>query len=290
MKQDIHAAWGSIFEFNNPMDFFTHNSEYWKSMIYDRQVLVFKGMDFTKVDFVAFCSNFGDLWSESDYHYSSEAKGMELVDYQSTKIGIVPFSNIRMRRLGMDKMPWHADIPNRQIKPFPMRTLWMVNNPNPDSGITTWLNIEHGINLLPDLLKKQISDIKIVQQSWYNAGTEVREFDFIKHHPVTGAASLRLNFYCDPERNIRDAWIKSVKVCGKLLPPKEILKPYFDFLAAQPELVYTHRWDVFDIVVYDNWPFVHKRTPLVFDPTLERLMYRTNIDHNFSQYNKERIK
>ena len=82
-----------------------------------------------------------------------------------------------------------------------------------------------------------------------------------------------------PEENITDAWIKKVKFKGELVDPKPILSPYYKFLETQKDLLYTHKWDDYDIVIYDNWPFVHERSRLEFDPSLERKFYRTNIDH-----------
>jgi alpha-ketoglutarate-dependent taurine dioxygenase len=217
------------------------------------------------------------LWAEKDYEYSLES--VEMVDVGHRKIALSPISNKISPKLGLKFMPWHSDIPNKKIKPFPHRSLWMVSNPNPESGLTTWLNIEEGLDRLPENLKSQIQDIKIIQQSWYQQGTEVQEFDFIKMHPITGKPSLRLNYYCVPEEDINDAWIKKVKFKNEIMNPKPILSPYYKFLETQKDLLYTHKWDDFDIVIYDNWPFVHNRSRLEFDTNLERKFYRTNIDH-----------
>jgi alpha-ketoglutarate-dependent taurine dioxygenase len=278
MKEtQIHSEWGTIIEFENPLDFFKHDFSFWRNMIYDRKLIVFKRMNFSKQDYVKLCSHFGMLWAEKDYEYSLES--VEMVDVGHRKIALSPISNKISPKLGLKFMPWHSDIPNKKIKPFPHRSLWMVSNPNPESGLTTWLNIEEGLDRLPENLKSQIQDIKIIQQSWYQQGTEVQEFDFIKMHPITGKPSLRLNYYCVPEEDINDAWIKKVKFKNEIMDPKPILSPYYKFLETQKDLLYTHKWDDFDIVIYDNWPFVHNRSRLEFDTNLERKFYRTNIDH-----------
>jgi len=273
----IYDTWGSIYEFNDPLDFFRRDFYFWRNAIYDRKLIVFKKMNFSKQDYVKFCAHFGILWSARDYQYSIEA--VEMVSMKDRQVAISPMSNKISPKLGLKPMPWHSDIPNRKIKPFPHRTLWMVSNPNPDSGLTTWLNIEEGLDRLPKDLQDQIPHIKIIQQSWYKEGTDVQEFDFIKTHPITGKKSLRLNFYCVPEEEITDAWIKKVNYKGNIVDPKPILSPFYKFLITQQDLMYTHKWDDFDIVLYDNWPFVHERSRLEFDSTLERKFYRANIDH-----------
>jgi alpha-ketoglutarate-dependent taurine dioxygenase len=278
MKEtQIHSGWGTQIEFENPLDFFKQDFSFWRNMIYDRKLIVFKRMNFSMQDYVKLCSHFGMIWSAKDYEYSLES--VENIKVGNRQVAVSPISNKISPKLGLSFMPWHSDIPNKKIKPFPHRTLWMVSNPNPESGLTTWLNIEDGLNRLPDNLKSQIDDIKIIQQSWYQQGTEVQEFNFLKVHPITGKTSLRLNYYCVPEEDINDAWIKKVKYKNTIMDPKPILSPFYKFLETQQDLLYTHKWDDFDIVIYDNWPFVHNRTQLDFDPSLERKFYRTNIDH-----------
>jgi len=237
-------------------------------------------MNFSKLSYAKFCSTFGRMWQTLEYRGSKERA--EIVKDGDIVYAISPMSNLSAPRIGQKEMPWHADIPNND-HPFPMRTIWMYKNPDPESGLTSWLNIEDGFDILPDDLKSRAEKIKIIQQSWWMPGTRIKEFDFIKTHSVTGRKSLRLNYYCEPDKNIHDGWIKNAVVDGVTFEPREVLTPYYDFLTTKKELLYTHKWDTFDIIVYDNWPFVHNRTHLNFDNKLERLLYRTNIDHILPQ-------
>ena len=45
--------------------------------------------------------------------------------------------------------------------------------------------------------------------------------------------------------------------------------------ATQPEFVYTHRWQIGDLVMWDNGFLLHRRDP--FDPRQNRLLKRTTI-------------
>jgi alpha-ketoglutarate-dependent taurine dioxygenase len=274
---NIHNTWGTTVEFDNPAEFFQQDLDYWRNLIYSRKLLVFKKMDFTKQDYAKFGMRFGKLWSKDDYKYSRESQ--ENVKINNFDFILSPISNKISPRLGQVEMQWHADIPNRNRNPFPIRSLWMVDNPNPEAGLTTWLNIEDGLEQLPSILLEQIPNIKIIQQSWHEEDTEIQEFNFIKTHPITNKHSLRLNFFCDATKNITDAWIKNVTVNGILTECKPVLGPYLKFLENQNKLIYTHTWDTNDIVIYDNWPFVHNRTQLDLKPDQERLFYRINIDH-----------
>lgn len=278
MKQEkIQDKWGTVIEFESPLDFFKEDHNTWRKMLYDRKLIVFKKMNFNKDDYVKLCRCFGKLWNIEDYQYSREQ--VETVIIDNEPVAISPISNKISPKLGMNKMPWHADIPNKVDRPFPIRSIWMNKNPNPDSGLTSWMNVEDGIDNLTNELKSQINDIKIMQQSWWEQNTDIQIFDFIKRHPITDKNSLRLNFFRDDDIKNSNAWIKNVFVKGEMQDPKPVLSPFFKYLETQQDLIYTHRWDDFDIIIYDNWPLVHNRTKLEFDISLERLMYRTNIDH-----------
>jgi hypothetical protein len=187
------------------------------------------------------------------------------------------------KRLGVSDMPWHADIPNRDHKPFPMRALWIVDNPRPQiSGRTKWLNLELAIDYLTPDMKELLPRIRIIQQSWYNPGSDIQEHDFLKTHPITGKQSLRLNYFNWKQRT--EGWITGVKIDGVLQPDCKLVKEWLEYLERIPELVYEHIWDTKDISIYDNWPFVHARSRLFLDTNNEsRKFYRINIDHLDSQ-------
>lgn len=285
----IHDTWGTTVEFDTPTDFFKHTKEHWSQMLYDRKLIVFKRMNFTELDFAKFSHYFGTPWKGADYDYSHE-RWTEITDpVDDKKYVITGFSNkiISTKVIGISEMPWHADIPNRQHNPFPHRALWMVKNPNPEtSGQTRWLNIEDGIEYLTPELKELLPRVKILQQSWYKEGGDNQMHDFVKVHPVTGRKSLRLNFYVGYPNGGRtdNAWIKRVFVDGVEQPDQTLIQRYIDHLLSVPELYYQHRWDDFDIAIYDNYPFIHGRTALDLqpDPTtvLERKLLRVNIDHS----------
>lgn len=275
--QNIYDGWGAVVEFNSAVDFFKQKNDFWRNKLYEKKLIVFKKMKFSKEDYAKFSWYFGQPWESKDYKLSYEQAETVVVDGKNLVIS--PISNLISAKLGLNMMPWHSDIPLSKTHRFPIRSLWMVSNPNPDSGLTSWLNVEDGLARLSDKLFNQLDDIKIVHQSWYDKTEESELFNFVKTHPITGNHSLRLNFFCDKTRNRNDAWIKKVTLKGEIKEPGDILKPYYRELTSHPDLVYTHKWDDFDIVIFDNWSFVHSRTKLKFDPTLERKFYRTNIKH-----------
>jgi alpha-ketoglutarate-dependent taurine dioxygenase len=282
---NIHPAWGSIIEFDDPLDFFKQDKSHWKSLIYSRKLLVFKRMTFDLIDYMKLGHYFGNPWTVDEYRYSHEvsvtAKDIDGTEYVSSE-----FSNRIINKIPNKEMAWHADIPNRSYRPFPHRSLWIVKNPNPEiSGKTKWLNINLADceKYLTNELRELLPRITVQQQSWYTPGTDLQTHNFIKVHPVTGERSLRLNYYNDLSKGRMGAWIKHVYIDGHEQSDCSLIQQYIDCLLAYDDLFYCHQWDQFDIAIYDNYPFIHGRTELIVEENTinkERKFYRTNIDHD----------
>jgi alpha-ketoglutarate-dependent taurine dioxygenase len=275
----IQNNWGTVIEFDNPLDFFKVPAGYWRNLIYQRHLLVFKKMNFDKIDYAKFSLHFGDPWKNLDYSYSEEHK--EDIDIGNGQIvTLSPFSNkTSSRRIKTEPMPYHADIPNRSFRPFPFRSLWITKNPRPDiSGITGFLNVtEDAFKCLTPAQQELLHRVKIIQQSWYEPGTDIQEHSLIKTHPVTGLKSLRLNYY--NTANFKGAWICGVKIDETLQSDCSLIPDFIKQLLKFQELQYFHTWDTYDIAIYDNYSFIHNRTSLILEENEERHFYRINIDH-----------
>lgn len=277
IEKNIRESWGTEITIT-PEEFFSFDDIYWRNKIYERKILIFKKIEFNKIDYVKFCIKFGNLWNGADYTYSREAAEPILID--KNVFFISPFSNIISKKLGNNEMPWHSDIPNRTINPYPMRSLWITKNPHPHiSGRTSWMNLELYSDYLTVQQKALLGKTTVLQQSWYTPGTDFKEFPLVKVHPITGKKSLRLNYYNDHSKGKTDAWITGVKIDGVLQPDCTVIADLLKHLENVPDLVYEHTWDTYDLAIYDNWSFVHKRTHVIPGPGGERHFYRVNIDH-----------
>ena len=275
--ENIHDSWGSIIHLDTPQEFFTYSADYWRNLMYERKLIFFKKVEFTKEEYAEFSFYFGEPWAIDDYKYSHE-----VVEPINTKFGtatISPFNNVNTKLIDEREMPWHADIPNRDRRPFPFRSLWITANPSPEtSGKTHWLNIEEAMDYLTPEMTEMLDRVRIIQQSWYEEATDIKEFDLVKTHPITGKQSLRLNYYnWGPLTN---AWIKDVRIDGVKQGHCFFVRQWLLFLQKIKELQYQHTWDLHDIAIYDNFTLLHGRTALTFDATKEiRNFFRINIDH-----------
>jgi alpha-ketoglutarate-dependent taurine dioxygenase len=277
--KNIHDHWGTVVNFDDPKEFFLKNPKFWRDLAYQRKVIIFKKMNFAMEDYIELCLTFGRIWNSKEYLHNKEVP--ETFETKFGKVAVSSFSN-KLTTLAnrMGSMPWHADIasPDDVSKSFCFRTLWITKNPNPEtSGKTTWLEIEEGMKYLSEDQLNLISRTKVIQQSWVYPGTGIKEFDLIKEHPITGKKSLRLNWFND--YRFKNAYIIGVKIDGTLQKDCGLIKDFFKFFEQFDDLLYEHTWDTYDIVLYDNWPSVHRRSRLSFNENLERHFYRSNIDH-----------
>lgn len=274
---NIHNSWATRVEFEDPMEFFNQPHGFWRDLIYKRKLLIFKKMKWSVKDYAKFSLSFGQPWTYDEYVYSEEKT--EDIETDKGVITLSPFSNKTSKRLHTRPMTYHADIPNRAFRPFPFRSLWITKNPRPEiSGITGFLNIsEEAFKFLTAKQLALLNKVKIIQQSWYKPGTDFQEHDFIKVHPITREQSLRLNYYCRGQD--QTGWIKHVKINGVHQPDNSLIEQFTTHLLQFKELQYFHTWDTYDILIYDNYPFIHNRSQLILEAGEERHFYRINIDH-----------
>lgn len=289
----IDDAWGSIYRFDSPLDFFSQSKLFWRSELYKRKLLIFKNMTFSHQDYVKFCTYFGKLWEKEEYRNNEEI--LYKIDVADKSFYVTMYNNLLTNRMNHGPMPWHTDIPNRTINPYPIRNLWKLTHTPKEFGTTTWLNVEDGLNQLPTELSDLSKSIKVKMQGDYYLvpeGTNSKITDFIKFHKITNLPSLRLDWHNDPSIKRKNAWIHSVLVDDTEIEDcKQILNLFFENLENNPRMIYEHHWDTFDIALYDNWSLVHKRSTLVPLIGQQRRFIRTTINHltddEFYNYHQE---
>lgn len=271
----IFDDWGSIFE--GPHNWIADiPADVFARILYERKLLVFKKIKLTPHTFWGLCSKFGLPWKKDQYTYSKE-KSVPITMKDGRIEFISEISNKISKRLGDREMPWHADIPNAVSYAFPIRAIWMKTCPNPEAGFTIWMNTPKAYASVNEDLKSRWLKTRIVQQSWYEPGKDLQEFDSLMLHPITGEFCPRVNYHVDDKQN--EGWIVDTKM-DNINVGTDIVAEMLAEMEKQPDCIYEHHWDETDLIIYDNYPFVHRRTALEIDDGLERLMLRLNVDHD----------
>ncbi|MEQ8194309.1 MAG: TauD/TfdA family dioxygenase [Rhodospirillales bacterium] len=231
-------------------------------------VLVFRGQTLDKAALIAFGRRFGSL-----HHGTRRPAGMMPRDENFPEINVI--SNViedglKLGNLGASEALWHTDR-SHQEKPLSASLLYALEVP-PAGGDTSWANMYRAFETLPAAMKDRIAELTIHHDaSRDSAGAPRADFKgtgahhpIVRSHPETGASAL-------------DLGRRSNTTVDNLSPQEsdELLDALWAH-ATRPELAWTHRWRVGDIVIWDNRCTIHHRT--AFDPNDRRVMHRLQVD------------
>ena len=199
------------------------------------------------------------------------------------EIGLI--SNLRDNQsrpiggLGDGELQWHSD-QSYMICPATGAALYALELPPAAAGGTTsWLDLAAAYAGLPDRLKRAVEGRRGIFDYTKRLGgyqgvdrtisEETRKktppvtHPLVHANPATGEESL----YLDSTTTVGIAGMDAAAGAA-------LLDEIYEF-ATRPEFVYTHCWQVGDLVMWDNGRTMHRREP--FDPESRRLMKRTTI-------------
>jgi taurine dioxygenase len=235
-------------------------------------VLVFRRQALSERELAQFSALFGPLERVVRTEWASPAVpevGLisNLKDGKSQPIG----------GLGDGEIQWHSD-QSYMMEPATGAMLYALELP-PDGGTTSWVDLSAAYRGLPDPLKRSVEGRRAVFSyakrlaGYQGIDRTISEeakrktppvlHPLVHTHPVTGQPAL----YLDGTTTIGVEGMDDVS--GSALLDEIYAR------ATRPEFVYRHRWQVGDIVMWDNGLTMHRREP--FDPAARRLMKRTTI-------------
>jgi taurine dioxygenase len=227
-------------------------------------LLLLRKQDLTLEQQVRFGEIFGAISSQGE-----NAKNSGGVTFVSNVVaeGANPFG----------ELTFHID---HSFYPTPLRgiMLYGIEVP-PEGGDTKFANAKMAYNLLPETLRRRIDGLKALHVYDYAYGREkfgsrIREADIAPDapravhpvaftHPITGEKILYVS------RRHTDRILD--------LPEDEseaLLDELFTYMYV-PEIVFAHKWNAGDLVIWDNLALQHARTD--FDRKYRRHMRRVQI-------------
>jgi len=238
-------------------------------------VLVFPDQHVTDAEHVAFTRYFGE---PEIFHQkiirSERVKEIFRVSNVDENNILMPPDHPVAQQVALAQF-WHTDSSYRQI-PCTGALLHGVEVSR-TGGETQFTNMYLVYDSLPDPLKQQIEGRK-AQHNFGHMHTQAKLKPLteeekaampavwqpmVRKHPVTGRKSL----YISPIYN--DA------IEGMASADARQLIAELTRIAADPRVVYTHRWETDDVLMWDNRCTMHQVTP--FDPRERRVMHRTTI-------------
>ncbi len=232
------------------------------------KVLLFRSQSVSEADLVRFSQHFGSL----EIHVREEYLSPQHPE-------ILYVSNIERngRRIGIlsdNEVGWHYD---QIYLPKPaVGSLLMTDTLPSDGGNTEFSDMCAAFDALPQNIKNKL-DGCLANQSYeafnqaYSVPTNKKQksqspdiqHPIIRRHPITDRKALYL---CPGMTTQIVGWDSTES--------SEMLDFLFEW-TTRPEFIYSHEWQLGDMLLWDNACTMHRRDP--FDPLQERLMKRTTI-------------
>ena len=227
-------------------------------------VLVFRqGIPLTHDQQTAFTLNFGER--EPPYTQIQAASGVRIADP-----GVSDISNLaadgsllarddRKRLSGLGNQMWHSD---SSYKKIPARySLLSAHVLPPDGGDTQFADMRAAYDMLDAKTQARIEDLVCEHSRIFSKGAlgipfteaELKAFApvrqrLVRTHRVTGRKSLFLSSHAG-------------RIVGWPAPEAQILLRELAEHATQREFVYSHKWQVGDLVMWDNRTTMHRARP-----------------------------
>jgi alpha-ketoglutarate-dependent taurine dioxygenase len=235
-------------------------------------VLVIRRQAISESEFADFCRNFGELERTVRTDWASS---------HVPEIGLI--TNLRggdgkpLGGLGDGELEWHSD-QSYMLTPATGAALHASEIANA-GGTTYWANLQSAYAALPDALKKAVhnkqaifryqkrldrfskSDKEITEEARKRTPDVVHPL--VLQHPLLGKPVL----YLDPSTMIGIVGMQEAESA-------RLIDELSEF-ATRPEFVYTHRWQIGDVVLWSNGFLLHKRDP--FPSTERRLLKRATM-------------
>ena len=239
---------------------------------HDHVVLVFRGQDLSEDDQYRFASALGNVGMRK-----RPAKGnMPGRDYDSPFMLVTNIleDGQSIGTFGDGEMWCHHDTSYYEV-PHKATLLYSMILPS-EGGNTRFSNMYRAYENLPQELKQRLEGRKVLQLHDYKrreridiynsdiSGMLQREQPIFVTHPVTGRRALYVS-------RLMSARIEGLGRDEN----EEILERLFD-ISEDPEIIYEHRWQLGDLVMWDNYASIHMRTD--FPREESRLMRRVTLE------------
>ncbi len=239
----------------------------------EHQVLLFRGQSLTDDDLIAFSRRFGGL-----DHAPIQENGRRFVEGKPEiyVVSNVIENGVAIGSLGAGEAVWHTDM--SYLDDPPKASMLYALEVPPNGGDTSFSNMYTALETLPAELKRRAEALMIKHDGTYNSGGYVRLGVTPTDDPRASPGAVHPLVCRHPESGRRGLYLgrrRNAYLMGLELAESEALLDALWAHAAKPELAWTHRWRVGDLVMWDNRCTMHRRDP--FDNANRRVMHRTQI-------------
>jgi alpha-ketoglutarate-dependent 2,4-dichlorophenoxyacetate dioxygenase len=252
-------------------------------------VLVFPGQPLTDDQQIAFSRLFGPLETSPEYAGSKKSRlnRPEIADISNLDPeGRVMSAEDKRLLFNRGNQLWHTD---SSFKYVPARcSLLSAREIPPSGGETEFADLRAAYDALPEE-KRRALDGLVVEHSIFRSRAQIGFTEFneeigrelppvpqllVRRHPGSGRKTLYLASHAS-------------HIIGWPLEEGRALIEALIAFATQPQFVYSHRWAVGDLVMWDDRCTMHRGRP--YDDTkYRRDMHRTTVSDELNSVERER--
>jgi alpha-ketoglutarate-dependent taurine dioxygenase len=237
-------------------------------------VLVFPGQHLTNDEQVAFGARFGRLESMSGRKSRRDRADILRLANLSDDDAVVSDEHDPGLQLVLGNMEWHSD---SSFWPVSAKASVLSAHVVPDrGGETEFADMRAAYDDLPDERRRSLEPLVGTHSYAYSQGRHggldtveatnlagmVGEHPVVRIHPDTGRKSLFIGRHVRSLSGYADA------------DAQPLIQELLDW-ACRPPRVWSHRWQVGDVVVWDNRCVLHRLRP--WDLAQPRVMFHTRI-------------
>jgi len=241
----------------------------------ERLVVVFHGQNLSDPQLLAFSRNFGELDPPGPNPYGEP---FNKAHPELNVISNVIENGKPVGNLGDGEAVWHADMTYVAVPPK-AALLHALEVPPPEAGGNTYFaDMFAAYATLPAALQQAVAGKTAVHDASRNSAGMLRkgykEVTDIRqtvgaHHPLVRT---------DPKTGRKALFLgrrPNAYVLGLSVAESEALLDALWAHATQPRFTMCHRWQVGDLLMWNNLSVLHRRDP--FDPKSRRIMHRSQI-------------
>jgi len=239
-------------------------------------VLLFRGQSLTDEEQIAFSRRFGPL-ETTIRSIASQDRTLEHIANLSNvdaENRLIPTGDKRNIFNAGNQM-WHSDSSFKQVPA--MASLLSAREIPPEGGETQYASMRVGYARLPGDLQRFLEGKVAIHSFVYSRGLiddGLLPPEHAAQVPPVRQALVRVN-----PANGRKAFYVGSHACeivGMPTPEARALLRELREAATRPDLVYTHRWRVGDLVMWDNRCMLHRGRPWD-ESRYRRVMHRTTV-------------